>query len=291
MRPAASKDDINIIDNQSVIVCAYMPGSSRWTLPQHQVRDGALRLVPPLQRRRVVQSEVTVGEQQRIKEHGHGIGRSALQPLAQILQILETEREAERRHQDFLWADEASLTVHVLVWVSYLLQQRQVRLLSQLAVQQGVRVRRPRWQVGGVTWQQVWQTDAWGAVTWGNTERERERERGGWILLKCQVVVAERCDWLVAAVWFAYRLVATATAAAIRRSVCCFAGRKQAVKTTIVTEELRYKSQRAAAAWLGKFDCFISTCTTSQTDDISTLSRGQRQSGSRWLDNFTISAF
>lgn len=205
-----------------------MPGSSRRTLPQHQVRDGALRLVSPLQRRRVVQSEVTVGEQQRIKEHGHGIGRPALQPLAQILQILEREREAERRCQNFLWADEASFTVPAFVWESYLLQQRQVRLLPQLAVQQGVRVRRLRWQVGGVTWQQVWQTDAWGAVTWGNTERERER----WIQFKCQVVRAERCDWLVAAVRFAYQLVATATAAAIRRSVCCLAGRKQAVKTT-----------------------------------------------------------
>ncbi len=59
------------------------------------------------------------------------------------------------------------------VCVSYLLQQRQVRLLFQLAVQQGVRVWCLRWQVGGVTWQQVWQTDPWWAVTW-ETERERE---------------------------------------------------------------------------------------------------------------------
>ena len=84
------------------------------------------------------------------------------------------ESEAERRCQNFLWADEASFTAHVFVWESYLLEQRQVRLLPQLAVQQGVRVRCLRWQVGGVTWQQVWQTDAWGAVTWGNTEGERE---------------------------------------------------------------------------------------------------------------------
>lgn len=68
-----------------------MPGSSRWTLPQHQVRDGPLRLISPLQRGRVVQTEVTVGQQQRIKEHSHRIGRPALQPLTQILQVLERE--------------------------------------------------------------------------------------------------------------------------------------------------------------------------------------------------------
>lgn len=180
-----------------------MPGSSRRTLPQHQVRDGALRLVSPLQRRRVVQSEVTVGEQQRIKEHGHGIGRPALQPLAQILQILEREREAERRCQNFLWADEASFTVPAFVWESYLLQQRQVRLLPQLAVQQGVRVRRLRWQVGGVTWQQVWQTDAGGAVTWGNTERERGESNWSVRLLEPSDAIGswQQCDlrisWLL----------------------------------------------------------------------------------------------
>lgn len=66
-----------------------MPGSSRRTLPEHQVRDGTFRLVSPFQWRRVVQSEVTVRQQQRIKEHGHGIGRSPLQTLAQVLQILK----------------------------------------------------------------------------------------------------------------------------------------------------------------------------------------------------------
>lgn len=251
-----------------------MPGSSRRTLPQHQVRDGALRLVSPLQRRRVVQSEVTVGEQQRIKEHGHGIGRPALQPLAQILQILEREREAERRCQNFLWADEASFTVPAFVWESYLLQQRQVRLLPQLAVQQGVRVRRLRWQVGGVTWQQVRQTDAWGAVTWGNTEREREREVN-------PVQVSGCCSR-------ATRLARGSGA------ICVSAGchgyscsdqevsllsrrQKTSSKNHVVTEEPRCKSHRAAAAWLGKFDRFTPTCATGQTGDISTLSRGQRQ--------------
>lgn len=75
-----------------------MPGSSRRTLPQHQVRDGTLRLISPCQRRGVIQSEVAVGEQQRIKEYRHGIGRSTLQPLAQILQILHRESE---RHSEF----------------------------------------------------------------------------------------------------------------------------------------------------------------------------------------------
>lgn len=70
-----------------------MPGSSWRPLAQHQVRDGAFGLVSPLKRRRVFQAKVTIRQQQRIKKHCHGIGRSALQPLTQVLQVLEEEEE------------------------------------------------------------------------------------------------------------------------------------------------------------------------------------------------------
>lgn len=66
----------------------YVPGSSRRTSAQHQVRDGVLGLVAPLQRGRVVQAKVAVGQQQRVEEHSHRIGRAPLQTLTQILQVL-----------------------------------------------------------------------------------------------------------------------------------------------------------------------------------------------------------
>lgn len=69
----------------------YMPGSSRWSLPQHQVGNGTLWLVSPFQRRGVVESEVTVWQQQWIKEHRYGVGRPPFQPLAQVLQVLQRE--------------------------------------------------------------------------------------------------------------------------------------------------------------------------------------------------------
>lgn len=47
----------------------------------------------------------------------------------------------------------------------YLLQQRQVRLLSQLPLQQRVGVSGVRRQVGGVTRQQIRQADPRGAVS------------------------------------------------------------------------------------------------------------------------------
>lgn len=121
----------------------YMPRSSRWTLPQHHVRDGTFRLVAPFQRRCVVQSKVTVREQQRIKEHRHGIGRPPLQPLAQVLQILQQEVCV------CVWGgtlmtcqriDTTNTTERMCARLCYLLQQRQVGLLLQFAVQQGVRV-------------------------------------------------------------------------------------------------------------------------------------------------------
>lgn len=73
-----------------------MPGSSRRPLPQHQVRDAAFRLISPLKGRRVLLAKVTARQQQRIKKHRHRIGRSPLQPLTQVLQVLEQEEESRR---------------------------------------------------------------------------------------------------------------------------------------------------------------------------------------------------
>lgn len=81
------------------VLATYMPGSSGRTLPQHQVRDCTLWLITPFQRRSVVQSKVTVGEQQWVKEHSHGIGWSALQPFAQVLQILKRQRATDTVRQ------------------------------------------------------------------------------------------------------------------------------------------------------------------------------------------------
>lgn len=70
-------------------LATYVPGSSGRTFAQHQVRDGVLGLVAPLQRRDTVQSKVAVGQQQRVEEHSHRVGRASLQTLAQILQVLD----------------------------------------------------------------------------------------------------------------------------------------------------------------------------------------------------------
>lgn len=74
---------------ESIVSAPYMPGSSRRTLSQDQVRNGPLWLVSPLQGGSVVQSEVAVRQQQRIKEHRHGIGWSPFQPFTEILQVLQ----------------------------------------------------------------------------------------------------------------------------------------------------------------------------------------------------------
>lgn len=123
----------------------YMPGSSRWTLPQHQVGNSTLWLVSPFQRRGVVESEVAVWQQQWIKEHCYGAGRPPFQPLAQVLQVLQREH---------LWGSvhTALMQLHREKKDVYLLQQWQVRLLCQLAVQQGIWMWCLRWQVRGVTW-------------------------------------------------------------------------------------------------------------------------------------------
>lgn len=68
----------------------YVPGSPRRPFAQHQVGDGVLGLVAPLQRRDTVQAKVAVGQQQRVEEQSHGVGRASLQPLAQVLQVLDT---------------------------------------------------------------------------------------------------------------------------------------------------------------------------------------------------------
>lgn len=76
-------------------VVTYVPGPSRWPLPQYKVRNGPFRLMSPYQWGSAIHPKVTIWKEEGIEEHSHRVWGTALHTFTQELQILHAHMKTK----------------------------------------------------------------------------------------------------------------------------------------------------------------------------------------------------